>query len=107
MKHHVQVGDYSRVRDSGPLKKDEEGDVDGGVDEDDHRGDGSLRGTPTPPRDRWGESLPLRIPPSRPLPRWGEVLPYGPWPPWPPEGREPLRDWNSLFISLLFSLLFS
>ena len=29
------------MRESGPLKRDEEGDEDGDVDEDDHRGDGS------------------------------------------------------------------
>ena len=41
MKHHVQVGDYSGVRESGPLKGDEDGDEEGDVDEDDHRGNGS------------------------------------------------------------------
>ena len=44
--------DYSGVRESGPLKRDEEGDEDGDVDEDDHRGDGSPSSTPTPPRER-------------------------------------------------------
>ena len=41
--------DYSGVRESGPRKRDEDGDVD----EDDHRGDDSpLDGTPVPPRER-------------------------------------------------------
>lgn len=31
MKHHVQVGDYSRVWESGPLRRDEEGDEDDGA----------------------------------------------------------------------------
>ncbi len=36
--------DYSRVRESGPRKIDEDGDDDGDVDEDDHHGDdGPLR----------------------------------------------------------------
>ena len=58
MKHHVQVGDYSRVWESGPLKRDEEGDEDGDVDEDDHRGNGSPGGTPAPPRERGRGSPP-------------------------------------------------
>ena len=33
--------DYSGVRESGPRKRDEDGDDDGDVDEDDHRGDDS------------------------------------------------------------------
>ena len=45
--------DYNRVRASGPLKRDEDGDDDGDVDEDDHRGDDSPPdGTPAPPRER-------------------------------------------------------
>ena len=45
--------DYSRVRESGPRKRDEDSDDDGDVDEDDHRGDDSpLDGTPAPPRER-------------------------------------------------------
>ena len=36
VEHHVQVGDYSGVRESGPRKRDEDGDDDGDVDEDDH-----------------------------------------------------------------------
>ena len=41
--------DYSRLRESGPHKRDEDGDVD----EDDHCGDDSpLDGTPVPPRER-------------------------------------------------------
>ena len=43
--------DYSGVRESGPHKRDEDGDVD----EDDHRGDDSPPdGTPAPPRERRG-----------------------------------------------------
>ena len=39
------------MRESGPRKRDEDGDDD--VDEDDHRGDDSpLDGTPVPPRER-------------------------------------------------------
>ena len=41
--------DYSGLRESGPRKRDEDGDVD----EDDHRGDDSPPdGTPAPPRER-------------------------------------------------------
>ena len=51
IKHHVQVCDYSRVRENGPHKRDEDGVDDGDVDEDDHRGDDSPpNGTPVPPR---------------------------------------------------------
>ena len=43
--------DYSRVRESGRRKIDDDGDYDGDVDEDDHHGDDSpLDGTPVPPR---------------------------------------------------------
>ena len=44
--------DYSGVRESGPRKRDEDGDDDGDVDEDDHRGDDSPDGTLVPPRER-------------------------------------------------------
>ena len=45
--------DYSGVRESGPRKRDEDGDDDGDVDEDDHRDDDSPPdGTPAPPRER-------------------------------------------------------
>ena len=45
--------DYSGVRESGPHKIDEDGDADGDVDEDNHRGDDSPPdGTPVPPRER-------------------------------------------------------
>ena len=41
------------MRESGPCKRDEDGDDGGDVDEDDHRGDDSpLNGTPVPPRER-------------------------------------------------------
>ena len=53
IKHHVQVGDYSGVRESELRKRDEDGDDDGDVDEDDHCGDDSPPdGTPVPPRER-------------------------------------------------------
>ena len=40
------------MRESGPRKRDEDGDDDGDVDEDDHRGDDSPPdGTPAPPRE--------------------------------------------------------
>ena len=78
---------------SGPRKRDEDGDEEGDVDEDGHNGDGSLGGTPMPPRERGRESPPCAS--SSMPPRWGEVLPLvlglhgddGPlWdpPPWPP-----------------------
>ena len=45
--------DYNGVRDSGPHKRDGDGDDDGDVDEDDHRGDDSPPdGTPVPSRER-------------------------------------------------------
>ena len=41
------------MRESGPCKRDEDGDDDGDVDEDDHRGDDSPPdGTPMPSRER-------------------------------------------------------
>ena len=46
------------MRESGPLKGDEDGDEEGDVDEDDHRGDGSPDGTPVPPRERGRGSPP-------------------------------------------------
>ena len=46
------------MRESGPLKGDEDGDEEGDVDEDDHRGDGSPDGTPAPPRERGRGSPP-------------------------------------------------
>ena len=43
------------MRESGPHKRDEDGDDDGDVDEDDHCGDDSPPdGTPAPPRERRG-----------------------------------------------------
>ena len=43
---------------SGPLKRYEDDDEEGDVDEDDHRGDGSPGGTPAPSRERGRESPP-------------------------------------------------
>ena len=48
----------SRVRQSGPHKRDDDGDEDGDVDEDDHHGDGSPDGTLVPPRERGRGSPP-------------------------------------------------
>ena len=63
--------DYSGVRESGPRKIDDDGDVD----EDDHRSDDSPPdGTPAPPRERRRGS-PLVLPPLWPPPGWGDVLP--------------------------------
>ena len=52
--------DYSRVRESGPRKKDEDDDDDDGdVDEDDHRGDDfPPDATPAPPGERRRGSTP-------------------------------------------------
>ena len=62
IKRHVQVGDYRGVWESGPRKRDEDGDVD----ENDHRDDDSPPdGTPAPPGERGRESplvLPLPCP---------------------------------------------
>ena len=68
--------DYSGVRESGPRKRDEDGDDDGDVDEDDHRGDDSPPdGTPAPPRERRRGSPPCASSCMASPPRWGEVLP--------------------------------
>ena len=67
--------DYSGVWESGPRKRDEDGDDDGDVDEDDHRGDDSPPdGTPVPPRERRRGSPPCASSSIAP-PGWGEVLP--------------------------------
>ena len=61
--------DYSGVRESGPRKRDDDGDVD----EDDHRGDDSPPNcTLVPPRER-GEVLLLVLPPPC-LPLDGEMF---------------------------------
>ena len=67
----------------------------------DRRHDDCPGGVPAPPGER-GREPPsffffLGLPP-----RWEESFPSGPWPPWLPEGQEPLRDWISLSVSLLF-----
>ena len=71
IKHHVQVGDYSGMRESGPLKRYEDGDEEGDVDEDDHRGDGSPDGTPVPSRER-GRGFPPCASSSMASPLGGE-----------------------------------
>ena len=68
--------DYSGVRESGPCKRDEDGDHGGDVDEDDHRGDDSPPdGTPAPPRERRRGSPLCASSSMASPPRWGEVLP--------------------------------
>ena len=75
--------DYSGVRESGPRKRDEDGDDGGDVDEDDHCGDDSPPdGTPAPPRERGVEVLPLVLLPPWPPPWVGRGSPFGPWPSW-------------------------
>ena len=69
--------DYRGVRESGPRKRDEDGDDGGDVDEDDHRGDDSPPdGTPAPPRERRRGSPLVLLPP---WPTWlGRCSPSGP-----------------------------
>ena len=55
------------MRESGPLKRDDEGDEYGDVYEHDQDGDGSPGGIPVPPREG-AESLPLVLPPPWPSP---------------------------------------
>ena len=70
------------MRESGPHKVDEDGDDDGDVDEDDHRGDDSPPdGSLAPPR-RGGEVLPLVLPPPWTSPWMGRGSPPSPWPSW-------------------------
>jgi hypothetical protein len=82
IQHHVQVGDYNGLWESGPLKKGEEDDEDvgedGDIDEDDRRDDGSPGCTPVRPE---GQRSSLQLLPPWPPPRWGEVMPFGLWPP--------------------------
>ena len=60
--------DYSGVWESGPRKRDKDGDDDGDVDEDDHRGDDSPPdGTPAPPRERRRGSPPCASSSMAPL----------------------------------------
>ena len=62
--------DYSGVRESGPRKRDEDGDDGGDVDEDDHRGDDSPPdGTLVPPRER-RRGTPLCASSSMAFPLW-------------------------------------
>ena len=74
--------DYSGVRESGPRKRDEDGDDDGDVDEDDHRGDDSPPdGTPAPSRERRSGPPPCASS-SMASPWMGRGSPSGPWPSW-------------------------
>ena len=95
------------MRESGPRKRDEDGDDDGDVDEVDHRGDDSPpNGTPAPPEEKRRGSPPLCFL-LHGLPLDGEwfslwslafmamMAPprYSPWPPvmMAPFGRVPER----------------
>ena len=68
------------MRESGPCKRDEDGDEEGDVEEDDHHGDGSPGGTSALPKER-GESSPLCFL-LHGLPLDGRGSPSGPWPSW-------------------------
>ena len=68
--------DYSRVRESGPRKRDDDGDVD----EDDHRGnDSPPDGTSVSLRERRRGSPPCASS-SMSSPWMGRGSPFGPWP---------------------------
>ena len=70
------------MRESGPRKRDEDGDDDGDVDEDDHRDDDSPPdGTLTPLRERRIGSPPCASS-SMASPWMGRGSPSGPWPSW-------------------------
>ena len=73
--------DYSGVRESGPRKRDDDGDEDDDVDEDDQCGDDSPGDTPAPPRERGRESPPCASS-SMASPWMGRGSPSGPWPSW-------------------------
>ena len=83
MKHKAPCSsrDYRGVRESGPPKRDEDGDEDVDVDEDDHRGDGFPDGTLAPPRER-GRGSPPCASSSMASPWMGRGSPSGPWPSW-------------------------
>ena len=64
------------MQESGPRKRDEDGDDDGDADEDDHRDDDSpLDGTPAPLRERRRGSIPCASSSMASPPGWGEVPP--------------------------------
>ena len=74
--------DYSRVRESGPRKRYEDGDDDGDFDEDDHRGDDfPPDDTLVPPRERRRGSPP-RASSSMASPWMGRGSPSGSWFSW-------------------------
>ena len=77
------IRDYSGVRESGPRKRDEDGDDDDGdVDEDDHHSDDSpLDGTLVPPREMRRGSPPCASS-SMASPWMGRGSPSGHWPSW-------------------------
>ena len=67
--------DYSGVRESGPRKRDEDGDDDSDVDEYDHRGDDSPPdGTPVPLRERRRSSPPCAASSMVSRPRCDPIL---------------------------------
>ena len=67
--------DYSGVRESGPRKRDEDGDDGGDVVKTITAAMIPLPMALRRLRERGGEVLPLVLPPPWPPPRWGEVLP--------------------------------
>ena len=70
------------MRESGPRKRDEDGDDDGDVDEDDHGGDDSPpNGTPVSPRER-RRGFPPYASSSMASPWMGRGSPFGSWPSW-------------------------
>ena len=74
--------DYSGAWESGLRKRGEDGDVDGDVDEDDHRGDDSPPdGTPAPPEERRRGSPPCASS-SMASPWMGRGSPSGHCPSW-------------------------
>ena len=94
------------MRESGPLKGDEDGDEEGDVDEDDHRGDGSPGGTPARLGEK-GREAPLRLAPPWPPPLMGRDSPLWSLVSMAAEGQEPLLDWISLSVLFCFAFLFS
>ena len=70
------------MRESGPRKRDEGGDDDGDVDEDEHRcADSPPDGTPVPLRERRRGSPPCDSS-SMASPWMGRGSPSSPWPSW-------------------------
>ena len=72
-----------------------------GVDRGDDDGPGSV---PAPPEAR-GREAPFLFFFLDLLPKWEKGFPSGPWLPWLGRGREPLRAWICLSVSLCFCVL--